>query len=57
VGAPQACDALRSEADDVVALGEPEYFAAVGSFYRDFRQVEDDEVRHLLDEHAAAPAH
>lgn len=57
VGAPPACETLRSEADEVVALGEPEYFGAVGSFYRDFRQIEDDEVRHLLDEHAAAPAH
>jgi len=57
VGAPAACEMLRSEADEVVALGEPEYFGAVGTFYRDFRQTEDDEVLHLLEEHAAAPAH
>lgn len=54
VGAPAACEALRSEADEVVCLGEPEYFAAVGAFYRDFRQTEDDEVRQLLAAHAAA---
>lgn len=57
VAAPAACETLRSEADEVVALGEPEYFGAVGSFYRDFRQTEDEEVQHLLEEYAAAPVH
>lgn len=57
VGAPAACETLRSEADEVVVLGEPEYFGAVGTFYRDFRQTEDEEVQHLLEEHAAAPVH
>jgi putative phosphoribosyl transferase len=56
VGSPDACRALRAEADEVVTLGEPEYFTAVGSFYRDFRQVEDTEVQRLLEERAPASA-
>lgn len=44
----QAVIALRSEADDVVCLLTPSSFYAVGSWYDDFRQVGDDEVRELL---------
>ena len=39
---------LRREADDVVCLATPEPFMAVGSWYRDFAQTGDDEVRDLL---------
>ena len=53
VGSREACEALRGEVDEVVCLHEPEYFGAVGSYYRDFEQTDDDEVRRLLDE---APA-
>lgn len=52
VGSPEACAALRGEADEVVCLHEPEYFGAVGSWYHHFEQTEDDEVRRLLDESA-----
>jgi putative phosphoribosyl transferase len=48
VGAPEACAALRTEADEVVCLHEPEYFGAVGSWYRHFEQTEDEEVERLL---------
>jgi putative phosphoribosyl transferase len=50
VGSKDAVDRLRAEADDVVCLAIPELFCAVGEWYRDFRQVSDDEVRHLLAE-------
>jgi len=40
--------ALRSEVDEVVCLATPDPFGAIGYFYRDFRQLEDDEVRDLL---------
>jgi putative phosphoribosyl transferase len=50
VGSPQACGALRGEADEVVCLQEPEYFGAVGSWYDHFEQTEDDEVKELLAE-------
>jgi len=40
--------ALRAEVDEVVCLATPRPFGAIGYFYRDFRQLEDDEVRDLL---------
>jgi putative phosphoribosyl transferase len=52
VGSPQACDALRGQADEVICLQEPEYFGAVGSWYDHFEQTEDREVKELLDEAA-----
>ncbi|HZR12161.1 MAG TPA: phosphoribosyltransferase family protein [Acidimicrobiia bacterium] len=48
VGAPDTCDALRDEADDVVCLASPPQFSSVGQWYEDFSPVSDDEVRHLL---------
>lgn len=50
VGAPQSCRALSLVADRVVCPNQPEYFGAVGFYYADFSQVEDDDVRRLLDE-------
>lgn len=35
---------LRSEVDAVVCLDSPRDFGAIGYFYRDFRQVDDEEV-------------
>jgi len=32
-----------------VCLSQPEFFHAVGVHYRDFHQIEDDEVIELLD--------
>ncbi len=40
--------ALRSEADEVVCLEDYEFFGAIGAYYRDFRQVPDEEVIALL---------
>ena len=40
--------AMRAEVDEVVCLATPRPFGAIGYFYRDFRQLEDDEVRDLL---------
>ncbi len=39
---------LREEVDEIVCLATPEPFGAIGYFYRDFRQLEDAEVRDLL---------
>jgi len=50
VGSTDACNRLRKEADAVICLATPEFFAAVGEWYLDFRQVSDDEVRYLLAE-------
>lgn len=50
VGSVEACARLRREADDVVCLATPEFFYAVGEWYRDFQQVSDAEVQNLLTE-------
>jgi predicted phosphoribosyltransferase len=42
------CDALRTEADEVLCLTTPEPFGAVGLWYEDFSATTDDEVRELL---------
>jgi predicted phosphoribosyltransferase len=44
----ETCEALRSEADEVVCATTPEPFRAVGLWYEDFSQTSDDEVRDLL---------
>ena len=48
VGPPETCAALRTEADEVVALYEPEPFLAVGVHYQDFRPTEEQEIERLL---------
>ena len=48
VGAPDTCESLQAEADDVVCLLTPESFRAVGLWYDDFEQTSDDEVRAVL---------
>jgi putative phosphoribosyl transferase len=39
---------IGSLADDIVCLGTPRDFQAVGQFYRDFSAVEDDDVVRIL---------
>ena len=48
VASHESLSAVRQLADEVVCLITPENFQAVGQFYRDFRQVEDDEVIAIL---------
>jgi putative phosphoribosyl transferase len=48
VAPPDTIKELRKEADTVVCLETPEIFGAIGYFYRDFRQVSDDEVVEIL---------
>ena len=54
VGSPEACAALRAEADEVVCLYEPRYFGAVGLYYQDFTQTQDSDVQALLGAFAGA---
>jgi putative phosphoribosyl transferase len=50
--APQdALDLIAPDADHILCLERPPIFNAVGQHYRDFAQVSDEEVIHLL--HAA----
>jgi predicted phosphoribosyltransferase len=48
VGARETCDEFRDVADEVICAQTPDPFWAVGSWYRDFEQTTDDEVRALL---------
>ena len=55
VAARQTVEALRREVDEVVAPLMPEDLYAIGAWYEDFRQVEDDEVDRLLHDAALVP--
>ena len=59
VGAPETCSAMSRLADDVVCLMTPEPFYAVGLWYENFDQTDDDEVHDLLERAAmrAVPPH
>jgi predicted phosphoribosyltransferase len=48
VAAYQTCEALREVADRIVCPYTPEPFIAVGLYYENFDQTNDDEVRRLL---------
>lgn len=48
VAAAQLVEELRAEADEVVCLRAPEALGAIGLYYRDFRQLTDEEVVELL---------
>jgi putative phosphoribosyl transferase len=48
VAAPDTCELLRADADEVVCLVTPDPFQAVGLWYEDFSQTTDEEVRALL---------
>ena len=48
VAPPHAQSEIETVAHEFVCLQVSEYFPAVGSFYRDFSQVDDDEVCRLL---------
>ena len=39
---------LRREADDIMCLEDDSVFEAIGLYYRDFRQVSDEEVIEIL---------
>jgi len=51
VGSPERLEAIRPLCDRLVCLEAPESFWAIGQFYRDFSQVEDDRVVRLLRDH------
>ena len=48
VSPPETLKRVAEMADEVVCLQAPEYFQAVGQFYQNFSQVEDDEVIDIL---------
>ena len=48
VAPPGTLESLQQEVDEVVCLDTPQFFPAVGAFYRDFTQVSDEDVIDLL---------
>jgi predicted phosphoribosyltransferase len=48
VAPPDTIRELRQEVDALICLETPELFGAIGYFYRDFRQVSDEEVVAIL---------
>ncbi len=50
VGSRFACEAIGSEADEIVCLATPEPFGSVGLFYGEFLQIDDAEVEQILEE-------
>jgi putative phosphoribosyl transferase len=56
VGAPETCAAIAKLADDLVCLETPDPFYAVGLWYQDFEQTDDEEVHDLLERAAARTA-
>jgi predicted phosphoribosyltransferase len=48
VAPAETAEMLRAECDDLVCLATPEDFMAVGIYYEDFHQVDDQEVQELL---------
>ena len=54
VSGPEALRAIQAmkQVDETVCLLTPAWFEGVGQFYRDFRQIEDEEVVKILEESA-----
>jgi putative phosphoribosyl transferase len=48
VGAPETCQELALEVDEMICAIMPAFFHGVGQFYEDFSQTSDEEVRELL---------
>lgn len=48
VAPPEVVEKLKPMVDKIICLDQPEFFAAVGQFYREFEQVTDDEVIKIL---------
>jgi putative phosphoribosyl transferase len=48
VAAQDSAEMLRTFADEVICVSTPAFFMAVGSWYRDFEQVSDEEAAGIL---------
>ena len=56
VGPVDTIKKLAEDADEIVCLRCPAFFAAIGQFYYDFTQVKDDEVLEILKKEAERKA-
>lgn len=57
IASPDRLKEVRRLCDEVVCLLQPETFWAIGEFYEDFTQVEDEQVVQLLRAFAHPPVH
>jgi putative phosphoribosyl transferase len=57
VGPSDTIEKLRGIVDEVIVLQTPTIFGAVGSFYRDFPQVSDDEVVQIMQKYRPLEQH
>jgi len=57
VGSEQGIAGLSEEVDEIISLDRPEPFYAVGPYYADFAPVKDAEVKRILRDAWARPAH
>jgi predicted phosphoribosyltransferase len=55
VGAPETCNELRAEVDEVVCPATPARFSAVGLWYDDFSQTTDEQVKLLYEKVKSGP--
>jgi len=49
IGDPDVCRDLENEADEVVCVETPRHLDAISSWYKNFRQVSDKDVRSMLE--------
>lgn len=52
VASPETCEEFEGIVDEIVCAATPEPFHAVGAWYQHFPETTDEEVQHLLEEHA-----
>ena len=50
VAAQDSYEKIKAIADEAVCLHVPIFFNAVGSFYQEFEQLDDGEVKQYLEE-------
>lgn len=48
--APETCEALKDEVDEIVCLATPQPFLGIGASYEEFSQMTDEEVRELIEQ-------
>ncbi len=50
VAAQDSYEKVKAVADEIICLNIPSFFSAVGIFYQEFKQLEDEEVKLYLEE-------
>jgi putative phosphoribosyl transferase len=48
--APETCEALKDEVDEIVCVATPQPFLGIGASYEEFSQMTDEEVRELIEQ-------